>query len=151
MAPTGWPFASSPPDGIDRNVAADQRTAFSGPFGAHAAGDEPEVLAVDDLGHGKAVVKLDEVDVLGVHACGLVGALRGLHRRIEGDDVLMAADPGRAAGLHGGQHVDGEIRRALRAVLGNHNDGGGPITYRTAVIELDRIGDRLRLPDDVRG
>ena len=87
------PLRQQPPRRVDRNVAADQRTAFSGPFGAHAAGDEPEVLAVDDLGHGKAVVKLDEVDVFWVHACGLLGALRGLHRGIEGDDVLMAADP----------------------------------------------------------
>ncbi len=43
----------------------------------------------------------------------------------------------------------GRSRRPLRAVLGHHDDGGGAVAHRTAVIELDRIGDQLRLPDDV--
>src|SRR5262249_30743304 len=93
---------------------------------------------------------LDEVDIPSRQAGGLIGALGRFDARIEGNDVLVAADPGRAAGLYGGEHVDGQIRRLPGAILGNDDDGGGPVTYWTAVIKLDGIGDRLRLADNLR-
>ena len=87
----------------------------------------------------------------GRDAGGAVGELGRLDGRVERDDVLVPGDPRRAPRLHARQHVDGQVGSPLCAVLRNDDDRGRAIAHRTAVIELDRIGDRLRLADDVEG
>ena len=73
-----------------------------------------EVVVVDELGGGEAVVELDQIEILRSHAGLLVGLLGG-HAR-QGVDVgqdLTRLLP-RVAGEHRGAHLDGPLLLLLR-------------------------------------
>src|SRR3989442_14738663 len=81
VAPTGWPYDLSPPEGFTAEIGApllDEPAAL-------AARAEAQVLVVEDLGDGEAVVHLGEVDLRRCNLRLCVGLLRGAHRGLEAD------------------------------------------------------------------
>ncbi len=134
---------------IDGDGAADSRTPFQRPASALASRHHAQVLGIDDLGDREAVVKLDEIEILWRDAGCRIGPLRRRHGRFERAQIRMPGEMRGAPGLHRGQHVDGEIRRASGPVPGRDHDGRGPIARGAAVVELHGIGNHRRLPDDV--
>ena len=76
MAPTGWPFAFSPPLVLTGTLATEHRAPDSSHFPAARRVAEAEVLVRDELGDREAVVHLGEVDVLGVRCRPCVNACR---------------------------------------------------------------------------
>ena len=63
--------------GVDRDLAADLGRAFVDQLAGLALAAEAEVLVVQELGGGEAVVQLDLAEVLGADAGLLVGFLGG--------------------------------------------------------------------------
>ncbi len=134
---------------VDRDGSPDGRAPFERPLAALSARQNAEIFRVHDLRDGEAIVQFDEVEVACRDACHGIGTLRSRNRRVEGGQVGVAREVRRPARLHGGENVDGEIRRMARPVPRRHDDGRGAVTRRTAVVELHGIGDHRRLLDDV--
>src|SRR6267142_3452492 len=129
---------------IHGDLATKARPAL---FGGEAAGarlEETEPFGGDDLGDGEAVVQLDDVDVLRADARLPVGrrrrALGGRHAR----EVALVADEHRVRRGRGGEHPD-RPAGFPRDLLGDEHEGGAAVGERTAVVELQRIGDHRRL------
>src|SRR5581483_3775054 len=92
---------------------------------------QPEVVVVDELGGGEAVVELDEVEILGPDTGRLVGPVGG--QAGEGVDVgldLAAVDE-RIAGEHRGGDLDRPaadlVGQGGQAFAAGDHDGGGAV------------------------
>ena len=68
----GWPFDSSPPDTLTGVVPSRQVAPALEEVDCTAFFAEHEVLVVHQLRRGKAVVQLDQVEVLRPDPCGVV-------------------------------------------------------------------------------
>ena len=76
VAAIGWPFDSRPPDTFTGVVPSRHGGAGLEEVDGAALGAQHEVVVVDQLGGGEAVVQLDQVEVLGADAGLLVGLVR---------------------------------------------------------------------------
>ena len=89
VAEIGWPLDSRPPDTLTGVLPSRHGRAGQEEVGRAALLAQPEVVVVDELGGGEAVVQLDEVEVVGPDAGLLVGLLGGvLGQRVDvGEDL----------------------------------------------------------------
>ena len=145
------PLGEQAAAGVDGDLAAHCGAPFRGPDGALATRRDAQVLGVDHFRDGEAVVQLDEVDVLRRQARLLVAALSRLDRRVEGAEVGMAGDAGRAARLYAGRNVDARPLAAGRAIGGHQEQRCRAVAGRAAVVELERVADEGRGGDHLAG
>ena len=106
---------------------------------------QPEVVVVDELGRGEAVVELDQVEVLGTDARLFVGLVGGQAReRVDVGLHLSGVDP-RVRRHHRSRDLDGPLAdvgvERLQLGVGHEHDGCRPVTGRAA----HQQGVRVRL------
>jgi hypothetical protein len=102
---------------IDRDIAVNRRTPFNCPRSPLPAWHEPEILAVNYLRDGEAIVQLHEIDIFGRHSGLAKGLLRGGNRRIERGQIGMTVQPGGPSRLHTCQDIDVGKRPARGQIL----------------------------------
>src|SRR3954451_24553560 len=112
---------------------------------------QPQVVVVDELGGGEAVVELHQVEVLGAHArqlVRLVGRVAG--ERVDVGLGLAALDK-RVAREHRCAHLHRTLllleRECLELRLRHQDDRGGAVAGRAAHRERVRVRDHARVHD----
>ena len=117
VAPSGWPFESSPPETFTGHLPPCHGDALVDQLAGLAVAAQAEVLVVEDLGGREAVVELDQVEVLGADPGHLVRLLGGQSRA--GVDVghHEVAIRVRVAGEHRGGDPHGASHAELAGLL----------------------------------
>ena len=64
VAPTGWPFDLSPPDGLIGSVPSFSVQPSRIARAPSPGGGQPHRLVLDQLGDGEAVVRLDQIEIV---------------------------------------------------------------------------------------
>ena len=90
VAPSGWPFEISPPEGLTTRPSRRRWSPRLRPDVALALLGQPERLVGDQLVGAEAVVQLDHVDVVGPEPRLVVGLLGGALRHVGADDLDRA-------------------------------------------------------------
>jgi hypothetical protein len=80
VAPSGWPFGEETAADVHGRLAAVLEPALVDGAARLALLAEAEVLVVQQLGGGEAVVQLDEVEIVGADAGAIVRDLGGVAR-----------------------------------------------------------------------
>ena len=130
---------------VDRNPPPERHIAVVDQPSRVAVPAQPEVLVVEDLGGGEAVVEFDEIHILRPEAGHLVGrgrSLAGAGVDIRHDQVAFLPGVG---GEHRGAHLDGAVHEAEFAhlLLGSDHGGGRAVhVHRTHELGVG-VGDHL--------
>ena len=108
VAAMGWPLDSRPPETLTGSLAVPPGGSGPEVVGSATLLAQHEVVVVDQLGGGEAVVQLDEVEVLGPDA----GRLVGLLGRVPGQRVHVGQDLAGLLPRVGGEHRGADLDRA---------------------------------------
>src|SRR6266511_1372753 len=125
---------------VDGDLAPEARPALLGRRAARARLEEAQTLGGDDLGDREAVVQLDDIHVGGRLAGLPVGAGRGTLGRHHPREVALLVHEHGVGGRLAPEHPDGAGALA-RDLLGRQDHRGAAVGERTAVEELERVGD----------
>src|SRR5436190_1255571 len=132
-----------PARGIHGNLAAETRPSFLRGDPAGARLEQAEAFGGDDLGDREAVVQLDDVDILRSDARLTVRRRRrtlgGGHAR----EIALVAEQHPVGGGRRGEDPDRPAGRACDVFRCQHQRGPA-VAERTAIVELERIGDLRR-------
>ncbi len=145
------PLGKQPAGGVHRDPSVEGRLPLQRGNPSFALVEEAEILDVEDLGDGEAVVDLSDVDVAGSHAGHLIGATRGVHGRGETDEPGLLVQ----IGVIGRDPEPGYVHRPVREVAGTLGRGEdhsrSTVGLRAAVEQTQRIAHRGSIEDLLGG
>ena len=108
---------------------------------------EPEVLVVDELDTGEAVVHLGDVDVGRSDARHRVRLPRGLHRRRERRHVGLVLVHHAVESEPDAPYPHRPVGVAVDDLLADQQQRGGAVALGRAVVEAERLDDGRRVQD----